>query len=270
MSVLTTQNPLHDLETIWSGAFSPSIDILNCIRIYKGDKMTDQPKLATPRLIIQLLFFIVIVPLLPILISGQWDWWEAWIYAIISILGFAVSRIIAARRHPDLIAERARIMQHEDTVSWDKTLAPLLGLGGALVMIVVGLDARFAWPPEFSSQLKVMALIFILVGYVLGSYALIENRFFSGVVRLQTDREHRVVSSGPYRWMRHPGYAGAILTYLATPFFLDSIWAVLPTLFLVVVLVIRTSLEDQFLQLELIGYGDYARRVRYRLIPGLW
>ena len=232
--------------------------------------MKEQQKIITPRIIVQLLFFIVVMPFLPLLISRQWDWREAWLYAIISILGFIISRVLAARRHPDLIAERAKIMQHEDTKSWDKKLAPLAGLGGGLVLVIAGLDALFDWSPPYSLPIKIISLIAILLGYALGSYALIENRFFSGVVRLQTDRGHQVVSSGPYRWIRHPGYAGAILTYWATPLFLDSCWAFLPTLFIAIVLVIRTSLEDRFLQDELEGYQEYGHRVRYRLVPGLW
>ena len=232
--------------------------------------MKEQQKIITPRIIVQLLFFIVVMPFLPLLISRQWDWREAWLYAIISILSFIISRVLAARRHPDLIAERAKIMQHEDTKSWDKKLAPLAGLGGGLVLVIAGLDALFDWSPPYSLPIKIISLIAILLGYALGSYALIENRFFSGVVRLQTDRGHQVVSSGPYRWIRHPGYAGALLTYFATPLFLDSPWAFLPTLFIAIVLVIRTSLEDRFLQDELEGYQEYAHRVRYRLVPGLW
>ena len=232
--------------------------------------MSDQQRTITPRVIVQLLFFIVFIPFLPLLISRHWDWWEAWTYAILSILGFAISRVLAARRHPDLIAERARYMQHENVKPWDKRLAPLLGIGGGLVLLVAGLDELFGWSPAFSLPLKILSLVIILAGYVLGSYALIENRFFSGMVRLQTDRGQQVVSSGPYRWMRHPGYAGALLTYLAIPVFLDSSWAFLPTVFITIVLVTRTTLEDRFLQDELEGYRDYVKRVRYRLLPGVW
>ena len=232
--------------------------------------MNSQQQLISPRVILQMLFFIVIIPSLPLLISRQWDWWEAWVYAIIAISGFAISRGLAARRHPDLIAERARFLQHEDARPWDKRLAPLLGLGGGLIMLVAGLDRLFGWSPPFSLPLKVLLLLIILAGYVLGSYALIENRFFSGMVRIQTERGHQVVSSGPYRWIRHPGYAGALLTYLATPLFLDSLWALLPTVFLAIVLVIRTALEDRFLQDELVGYDEYVGGVRYRLLPGVW
>ncbi len=232
--------------------------------------MKNQPKRITPRAIVLMLFFIVVIPFLPLLISRKWDWWEAWVYAIIGILSFAISRGLAARRHPDLLAERARFLQHEDAKPWDKLLSPLVGLGGGLIPLVAGLDALFDWSPPFSLPVKILALVIILVGYALGSYALIENRFFSGMVRIQTDRGHQVVSSGPYRWIRHPGYAGALLTYLATPFFLDSRWAFLPVIFITIVLVIRTSLEDKILQDELQDYSDYARRVRYRLLPGVW
>jgi protein-S-isoprenylcysteine O-methyltransferase Ste14 len=217
-----------------------------------------------------MLFFIVVIPFLPLLISQQWDWWEAWVYAIIGILGFAISRVLATRRHPDLLAERARFLQHEDAKPWDKYLSPLVGLGGGLIPLVAGLDALFDLSPPFSLPVKILALVSILAGYVLGSYALIENRFFSGMVRIQTDRGHQDVSSGLYRWVRHPGYAGALLTYLATPFFLDSKWAFLPVVFISIVLVIRTNLDDKVLQNELEGYRDYARWVRYRLLSGVW
>ena len=227
-------------------------------------------KILTPRVVIMLLVFVVLVPFLPLLISRQWDWWEAWVYAIISILGFVISRVIAGRRDPGLIAERARYTDQPDAKSWDKTLSPLVGLGGALIPLVIGLDALYGWSEPFSVPVKMLGLAGILAGYALGAYALVENRFFSGMVRIQTERGHQVVSSGPYRWIRHPGYAGALVTYLATPFFLDSIWALLPALFLTVVLVIRTSLEDRTLQEELDGYREYAGRVRYRLLPGVW
>jgi protein-S-isoprenylcysteine O-methyltransferase Ste14 len=234
------------------------------------NEMNSQNKIFTPQVVIQLLFFIVVIPLLPLLISRHWGWWEAWVYAIIYILGFVISRALVARRHPDLLAERARSTQHENVKSWDKLLSPVAGLGGSLMLVVAGLDALFGWSPRFSLAVKILSLAIILAGYALGSYALIENRFFSGMVRIQTERGHHVVSSGPYRWLRHPGYAGALLSYLATPPFLDSCWAFLPAVFITILLIIRTALEDGVLQDELAGYRDYAGRVRYRLLPGVW
>lgn len=232
--------------------------------------MNEPRTVVSWRVIAQMLVFIVVVPFLPLLISGRWNWWEAWVYGLNGVLGFAISRALAARRHPDLLAERARFLQLEDAKSWDKLLAPLLGLGGGLLPLTVGLDARFGWSTPFSLPVKIAGLVLLLAGYALASYALIENRFFSGMVRIQTDRGHQVVSSGPYRWLRHPGYAGALLSYVATPIFLDSQWAFLSVLLLFIILVVRTSLEDRFLQTELPGYREYARRVRFRLLPGVW
>jgi len=111
--------------------------------------MRDQQMSITPRVIVQLLLVIVVIPFLPLLISWDWLWWEAWVYAILCILGFAVSRVLAGRRHPDLLAERARFMRHEDALPWDKILAPVLGLGGALMPLTAGLDARLDWSPAF-------------------------------------------------------------------------------------------------------------------------
>jgi protein-S-isoprenylcysteine O-methyltransferase Ste14 len=108
------------------------------------------------------------------------------------------------------------------------------------------------------------------LGYVLSSWALLENRFFSGVVRIQKDRGHQVVSTGPYGFVRHPGYAGALLAYLVTPVLLDSTWAFIPAVLMAGVVILRTALEDRTLQEELPGYKDYARKTRYRLLPGIW
>lgn len=232
--------------------------------------MSNFQQAISPRVVIQMLLAVVVMPFLPLLISWRWDWWEAWVYAILYILGFAASRALAARRHPDLLAERARFMQHENVKPWDRLLAPLVVLGSGLIAVVAGLDALFGWSPRFGLAVKILSLVIILAGYALGSYALIENRFFSGMVRIQAERGHRVVSSGPYRWIRHPGYAGALLGYLGTPFLLDSPWAFLPAAISSALLIIRTDLEDKALQAELEGYRDYARRVRYRLLPGVW
>lgn len=161
-------------------------------------------------------------------------------------------------------------MEQEGTKSWDKLLSPLLSIGGGLVPLAAGLEALLGRVLSFSLPVTILSLVLFLAGYVLATYALYENRFFSGTVRIQTERGHSVVSSGPYAWVRHPGYAGALLAYLVSPLLLDSCWAFLPAMLLVVVLIIRTRLEDHTLQEELPGYRDYAARVRYRLLPGVW
>ncbi len=232
--------------------------------------MSDTKRTFTLKVIIQLLIVVVIVPLLPLLISGAWDWWEAWVYGVIGILGFVVSRALAAKRHPDILAERARSMEMKDAKPWDKFLAPVMALGSVIILIVAGLDKLFGWTSPFSLPVKLAALILILFGFVLGSWALMENRFFSGVVRIQTDRGHYVVTTGPYRFVRHPGYVGALWSYLAIPIFLNSLWAFIPTGLLVIVIFLRTYMEDKTLQTELPGYKEFSQKTKYRLLPGIW
>jgi len=232
--------------------------------------MKTQAKFLTPKTVIQLVIVLVVIPLLPMLISGSWGWGEAWAYAILNILGFVVSRALAARRHPDILAERSRSMEMQDAKSWDRVLAPTMALGSVIPLIIAGVDKLFGWTNPFTLNFKLVALVVIILGYALGTWALVENRFFSGIVRIQTDREHHVVTTGPYRLVRHPGYVGTFWAYLATPIFLDSVWAFIPTLLLLGVVILRTSLEDRTLQAELPGYVEYTQKTRFRLFPGIW
>ena len=232
--------------------------------------MNTQTKLMTPKTIVRMVIILLVVPLAPMIISGAWDWWEAWAYAIINIFGFIISRVLAARRNPDIIAERARSMEMQDAKSWDKILSPALAFGGLIILIVAGADKGFGWTTPFSLNARIVSLIVIVLGYAFGSWALIENKFFSGVVRIQTDRGHHVVTTGPYRIVRHPGYAGGIFGYIFIPILLDSLWAFIPAILLGVVMVVRTALEDKTLQEELPGYKEYAQKTRYRLLPGIW
>lgn len=159
----------------------------------------------------------MLVPFLPLLISQKWDWWQAWVYGLIGVLGFIISRLLVNKRHPDLIAERARFMQHKDTKSWGNLLALLVGMGSGLIPLTAGLDAKYDWSKTgYSTPVEGVALTSIIIGYAIGTWALLENRFFSGTVCIQKERGHHVVPTGPYTWMRHPGYASALLTYFAS------------------------------------------------------
>jgi len=232
--------------------------------------MAEQNKTNILRVIVMTVVVVVVAPFLPMIISGQWDWWQAWGYALASILSFVLSRAIVARVHPDLIKERARFMEAKDTKPWDKILAPLLGIDSILVLLVAGLDRSYGWSSPFSLIVNILALTGIVIGYAFSSWALVANRFFSGTVRIQTERGHHVVSSGPYRLIRHPGYAGGLLGYVLIPVLLDSLWAFIPAGLLAAVMVVRTALEDRTLQAELPGYAAYAQKTRCRLIPGVW
>ena len=209
-------------------------------------------------------------PFLPLLVSQNWNWWEAWLYAVLCFAFFIITRTVVARCHPDLPAERARFLEHENTYGWDRILVTFMGVGGSIIPFAAGLDARFHESPQNGLLFKMLSLSALISGFALGLSAMIENRFFSSMIRIQADRGHTPVSSGPYGRVRHPGYAGGILIYLATPVFLDSGWALLPALFLTIVLLIRTGLEDRVLRDELEGYPGYARKVRYRLLPWVW
>ena len=222
------------------------------------------------RILIMLLLVLVIFPLLPMIISGRWNWWQAWVMAALFVLGFIVSRAIAAKKTPDILKERANYTRHDDTQAWDKWLSPVVAFGSVLILLAAGLDALFDWSPNLSLGLEMVGLALIVLGYVLGSYALIENAFFSGTVRLQSERGHTVISSGPYAFVRHPGYLGSLITSLGMPLLLDSLWAYLPAIIIGFFFILRTHLEDRFLQENLPGYSDYAKKVRYRLLPGIW
>jgi protein-S-isoprenylcysteine O-methyltransferase Ste14 len=227
-------------------------------------------KSTSPIMAIVLLVFIIGVPLLPLIISARWDWWEAWVYAGVSILGFFISRLIAGRRHPDLLAERSKSFQSSNAESWDKILSPSLMLLGAIIPITAGLEMRFSLPAQFPLKIKILAALIIVFGYGIGAYAMAINRYFSGVVRIQKDRGHEVVNEGPYRWVRHPGYSGLFLANLAIPLLLDSVWTLIPVLLSSVGIIIRTSLEDEALQKKLPGYREYTQKVSFRLFPGIW
>ncbi|TNE81249.1 MAG: isoprenylcysteine carboxylmethyltransferase family protein, partial [Gammaproteobacteria bacterium] len=149
--------------------------------------------------------------------------------------------------------------------------APLMALSiGFPLVIVAGLDHRYHWSPEFPLWLIAVGFILISLGYAFATWALAENHFFSSVVRIQTDRGHVVCDSGPYRFVRHPGYAGNVLALFGIVLALGSTWTLIPAIAATIIAVIRTALEDQTLQQELPGYADYAQRVRYRLIPGVY
>lgn len=201
--------------------------------------------------------------------SGRPDWVMAWAYVGLNVGGLAINALVIVPNNPELIAERAQIK--EGAKGWDRVLAPLMEIGRAVVtLIVAGLDVRFGWSPQLASAIQLTALVFVALGYGLWSWAMASNRFFSGVVRIQKERDHKVVSAGPYRYVRHPGYLGATTFSLATPLLLGSLWALIPGALTTCVIIVRTALEDKTLREELPGYEDYGERVRYRLLPKVW
>lgn len=211
------------------------------------------------------------VPLSLFVSAGDPAWWPAWAYSVVVFAAGVGGRFLAERRHPGLLAERQSLETYQQAKPWDKVLSPAMALSvGYPLVIVAGLDHRFGGSPEFPLGLTVAGMILIVGGYALAVWALVENRYFSGVVRIQMDRGHTVCDSGPYRIIRHPGYAGNVLALLGIVLALGSVWTLVPAGLTLVIAVARTVLEDRTLQAELPGYRDYARRVRYRWIPGIY
>jgi protein-S-isoprenylcysteine O-methyltransferase Ste14 len=236
-------------------------------------KIVDQKAVQTssPRQWIGLIAVYLLIPLILFVCGGDFGWWQAWVYALLIVAAGVGGRILGERRHPGLTAERQNVEKIQNAKAWDKVLAPLMALSISFPLVIVaGLDHRFGWSPVFPLWLIVLGIFLTALGYAISAWAFIENRFFSSVVRIQTDRGHAVCDSGPYRIVRHPGYAGNILPLLGIVLALSSLWTIIPAVVALVIAVIRTALEDQTLQEELPGYRDYARRVHYRLIPGIY
>lgn len=226
---------------------------------------------ALPRHWIGLVVFYLCIPLVLFVCGGDLGWWQAWLYSALIIAAGIGGRIVAERRHPGLTAQRQNVGNLQNTKAWDKLLAPLMALSVSFPpVIVAGLDHRHGWSPEFPIWLIVLGFILVTLGYALSVWALVENRFFFSTVRIQTDQGHAVCDSGPYRIVRHPGYAGNIVALFGIVLALGSVWTLIPVAVASIIAVIRTVLEDKTLRKELPGYQDYAHRVRYCLIPGVY
>ena len=201
-------------------------------------------------------------------LAGGWGWIEGWIYVGVFTLGQSVIGLILWIRSPELIRRRAEA--GEGTKAWDKVCLSFFGLSYLGILVVAAMDKGSGWSSVPMWTVPAGAGLYV-VGAVLVTWAMAVNRFFEKTVRIQTDRGHEVVDSGPYRVVRHPGYVATILGFiLVPPLMLRSWWAFVPAGVAVLSLVVRTALEDRTLRRELPGYAEYAERVRYRLVPGVW
>lgn len=197
--------------------------------------------------------------------SGRLGWTPAWVY-----LGLYAAMIVFTRllvHDPELFAERAQM--GKDAKRWDKVLSTFFGVAGLAVLLVAGLDARYALSPLPPGALLAGVVLFT-AGFALASWAMASNRFFSSFVRIQTDRGHTVATRGPYQFVRHPGYVGFTVSVVGSALLLRSGWALAPAALTALILIVRTVLEDRTLLAELPGYREYAQRVRYRLLPFVW
>lgn len=226
---------------------------------------------VSPRQWLRLVVAYCLIPLILFVCGGDRGWLQGWFYSMLLLVTGIGGRVWAEQRHPGITAERQNKETFQNAKAWDKVLAPLMAVSIAFPMVIVaGLDHRYNWSPEFPTWLSVIGFIVIAFGYTFAAWAVVENRFFLSVVSIQTDRGHVLCDTGPYRFVRHPGYAGNSLALFGFVLALGSVWALIPAAVALLISVTRTVLEDQTLREELPGYRGYARRVRYRLIPGLY
>lgn len=217
---------------------------------------------------IQVIFTLLFMLALIFIPAGTWRWPEAWILLIFYMIVGTAAGVWMKIKTPGLLKERQA--KKKDAKTWDKIFMKVYTLMLIFLLVVPGLDAvRYGWS-RVPLGLKVAAFIGYLPALIIAFWALIENEFASDVVRIQEDRGHTVCTSGPYRFVRHPMYVGVILFFLFFPLSLGSYLGLIPAFIIIVLFLIRTSLEDRTLVAELPGYREYAREVRYRLIPGIW
>lgn len=200
--------------------------------------------------------------------AGRLDWWQGWAAMAVMAAWMIAMAVLVIVVRPGLLAER--IGRRRGDKLWDSQLQACLALAQLSRYILAGWDVRLAATGPVAPVAQIAALIAGALGYAVFVWATASNGFFSQVVRIQSERGHTVETGGPYRFVRHPAYAGAIVYEFAVPLLLGSWWAVPTSLLGAALLWLRTRLEDQTLQHELPGYADYARRVRYRLLPGVW
>jgi protein-S-isoprenylcysteine O-methyltransferase Ste14 len=199
-------------------------------------------------------------------LAGRSDLWNVWVYSGIFVVLFSFQDIALYRKNPDLLKERYKPAPGGR--------GQLLVFVGLLVLLlhwsIAGLDQRFHWSDIVPPAGVVAGLVVVAVGHGLFAWSISVNPFFSSQVRIQSDRGQRVIREGPYAIVRHPGYVGQLLFAVASGVALNSLFAVIITVLALPILVRRTAIEDRMLQNELAGYADYAAKVRYRLIPGVW
>jgi protein-S-isoprenylcysteine O-methyltransferase Ste14 len=200
--------------------------------------------------------------------AWRFDYYQAWIYSGLSMLGLILSFLISGADN-ELIKERGN--PGKGAKDWDKWILGFSALATIFAYAVAALDSgRFHWSPHLNFGLCFSGIVFFFFGQLLFLFAKKTNKYFSSIVRIQNDRGHAVCTTGLYKFVRHPGYSGLIISWIGFPLLIASTWTIIPVSFAIILLLVRTDLEDKLLINELAGYGEYAKKTRYKLIPLLW
>ena len=218
------------------------------------------------RMVVKGLFGLLVIIAIIFLLAGRITYWQGWVYGVTSIL-IVVIQSIAFANKTDFAKERVKI--GPGTKRWDKIFLAFYNPLNFAIIIIASLDAgRFGWTTQLPLFVYTIGYVVYVLSNFINLWAMWVNRFFFYTVRIQ--KGQKVVQNGPYRFIRHPGYVGGILLGIGTALVLGSLWALIPAGIIVILLIIRTYLEDTTLQKELPGYAGYAKKVKYRLLPRIW
>ena len=200
--------------------------------------------------------------------AGHVDYWQGLLYLAI---GLVMSIVSLTLLRPDTTLQHERSAPGKNIKTWDKVILGLSLLTTISMYVVAGLDSgRFHWSPDFPLSVILLGALLTGAGQLLFLIAQKQNKFFSSVVRIQSERDHKVCDTGLYASVRHPAYMGSLIQVIGFPLIFGSMWSVVPVCVSIVLLIARTYLEDRTLYRELPGYQEYTARVRYRLIPLVW
>ena len=213
--------------------------------------------------------WIIVTGLVFFLASGDISFLRVWIYIVIYGTGGLVVGAILLKKSPKLLNDRGKMQ--EGTKQFDKyILLTYFFFAIVITPLVAGIDRRFnliEFMPFFCLYIAIILYIFSVIFSV---WPMLHNPFFEGTIRIQKEKNHNVIRTGPYKIVRHPGYLGMLSGSVALPLALGSVLACIPLVIMIILIIIRTNYEDKFLQKELTGYAEYCKEVKYRLVPFVW
>lgn len=231
--------------------------------------MTEPIARLMRKFVVRTTIWLILLGLLLFGAAGTLSWPEAWVYlAWATAISFG-GGLWLARHDPALLKERLGSLIQRDQKGWDKLFMVMVLVLWFVWFALMGLDVRYHWS-HVPLYAQIMGFLLLILGCYLVFLTFRANSFAAPVVKIQKEREHRVISGGPYAYVRHPMYAGALLINIGAPLLLGSWWGLVAGFLFTVLIGVRAVLEERLLKAELEGYVDYANRVRYRLVPYLW